>query len=236
MAASIPRVDIKGLRKVFGRHPALSGVSCSLLPGRIHLVMGPNGAGKSTLLAILSTLSRPTGGEVRYGEHSHAYAERHLRGRIGLLSHEAMLYRHMTCRENLHFFARLNRVADARQQVDRWLERVQLSAEADRPTAELSRGMQQRAALARVLMPEPHLLLLDEPFTGLDSASVSLLRQELCAARQAGRIVVLVSHDIAAVDGLCDVLLVLARGRLKLDHEESALGQERIRLLGDGVL
>lgn len=219
------------MRKVFGRHPALTDVSFTLRPGRVTLMMGPNGAGKSTLLSILSTLSRPSGGEVLYDGHDHAHAERHLRGRIGLLSHEAMLYRRMTCRENLLFFARLHRVAAPDRAVDRWLGRLKLEGEAARPLGELSRGQIQRAALARVLLPEPDLLLLDEPFTGLDREAAALLRAELGDAKERGRIVALVSHDADAVDGLCDHLLVLRRGRLGGEHEEVGLPRGRIQEL-----
>ena len=198
--------------------------------------MGPNGAGKSTLLGIVSTLSQPSGGEVLYGEHGHAHAERHLRGRIGLLSHDAMLYRRLTCRENLLFFARQHGIQNARAEVDRWLARLELDPVADRPVGELSRGLLQRAALARVLVPGPELLLLDEPFTGLDRGATRLLRDELARARQEGRIVVVVSHDADAVDGLCDHLLLLARGRLRVDHEEAALSRARTHELYHGAI
>jgi len=225
---TISEVQLSQVRKVFGRHPALSGVSCTLARGQIALFMGPNGAGKSTLLTILSTLSRPTSGQVLYGGHDQRHAERELRGRIGLVAHAPMLYRPMTSRENLVFFARLYGLRDAVAAADRWLERVGLSHAADRPVQLLSRGMVQRVALARALLPEPDLLLLDEPFTGLDRDATLLLRTELESARDAGRIVALVSHDVDAIAGLCDHLLVLARGRVAADISEGRLGAQQI--------
>jgi heme exporter protein CcmB len=225
---TISEVRLSEVRKVFGRHPALSGVTCTLARGQVALLMGPNGAGKSTLLTILSTLSRPTSGDVLYGERDHRHAEQQLRGRIGLVAHAPMLYRPMTSRENLRFFARLHGLRDAPAAVDRWLERVGMTHAADRPVQLLSRGMVQRVALARALLPEPELLLLDEPFTGLDREATSLLRRELEAARDAGRIVALVSHDVDAIGGLCDHLLVLARGRVAADVSEGRLGARQL--------
>jgi len=235
-AREISVVEVRSVRKVFARRPALAGVSFTLRGGRVTLMMGPNGAGKSTLLSILSTLSRPTEGEVLYGEHNHAHVERHLRGRIGLLSHESMLYRRMTCRENLLFFARLHRVPEPVRAVDRWLARLKLDGEAERPVGELSRGQVQRAALARVLLPGPDLLLLDEPFTGLDREAVELLRAEIVEASGSGRIVAVVSHDVDAVGGLCDHLLVLRRGRVGVEHEEPGLPRGRIQELYHAAL
>jgi heme exporter protein A len=230
----LSELRVKEVRKVFGRQVALGGVSFAVQPGRIALLVGPNGAGKSTLLAILSTLSRPSSGEVRYGEHDHAYAERHLRGRIGLLAHTPMLYERMTGRENLLFFARMYGVPEAAAAVSRTLTRVGMEDAADRPVSQLSRGMAQRLALARALLSDPDLLLLDEPFTGLDREAVGLLRDELEAARAGGRLVLVVTHDLEAVDGLCGHLLVLREGRLAVEQAESALSSQRILELYHG--
>ena len=225
----ISSVVLEGVRKVFGRQPALAGVSFALAPGEVSLLMGPNGAGKSTLLAILSTLSRPTSGTVRYGELDHRAAEGALRGRIGLLAHIPLLYERMSCRENLLFFARLYGLDPAEELVQRWLVRVGMEEAADKAVSQLSRGMLQRVALARALLPDPDLLLLDEPFTGLDRDAVRLLREELRGAREAGKIIVVVTHDVEAVDGLCDRLLVLKRGKLAAELAEAALPFRRIQ-------
>jgi len=216
---------LREVRKVFGRRPALAGVSCDFRAGELALLMGPNGAGKSTLLAILSTLSRPSSGQVLFGELDHARAEAELRGRIGLLAHAPLLYRQLSSRENLLFFARLYgfAAAPAEAAVGAWLARVGMVAEADKPVQALSRGMTQRVALARALLPDPELLLLDEPFTGLDREAIELLQVELRAASEAGKIVIVVSHDLEAMSGLPGHLAVLRRGKLVAEHREPGL-------------
>ena len=225
----LERVKFKGVRKRFGRHLALAGISAELRGGEVSLLMGPNGAGKSTLLGILSTLSRPTSGEVLYGELPHAEAEVELRGEIALVAHAPMLYRHLTGRENLRFFAELHGVARADEVVTSWLERVSMEHAADRPVAELSRGMTQRLTLARALLPGPRLLLMDEPFTGLDRDGVALLRREISGAAEQGAVVLVVSHDVEAMEALAGHLLVLRAGRLAVDQRETLMSASQLK-------
>ncbi len=225
---SFELLELKRVRKVFGRHAALAGVSARFVAGEVSLLMGPNGAGKSTLLGILSTTSRPTSGEVRFGDLDHRAAERQVAQRIGLLSHAPLLYPELSPRENLRFFAELYGRRDARVWVERWLDRVDLSAAAERPVRLLSHGMKQRVALGRALLHDPDLLLFDEPFTGLDRAGIKLLRQEIARARIERRIVIVVTHDIDAVDSLCDQLVVLRRGRVVAQEQGTALGAKEI--------
>jgi heme exporter protein A len=206
----------------------LAEVSTELESSRVTLIMGPNGAGKSTLLSILATLSRPTSGEVRYGEQDHRVAEHQLRHRIGLVAHNPMLYAELTGRENLRFFAALYGIEGSADRTEEWLKRVEVGDAGDRAVRELSRGMAQRIALARALIHDPDLVLLDEPFTGLDSAACGLLRKELARAAEMGKVVVVVSHDVAAVDRLCSHLLVLRRGRLAVDLLEPQLDRDTI--------
>ena len=217
------------MRKTFGRQVVLAGVSCTFPRGCVSLLVGPNGAGKSTLLRILSTLSRPTSGEVTYDEVGHLEAETLLRGRIGQVDHAPMLYRQMSGRENLLFFARMYGVPDPEATVEAWLDRVGLAGHAKRPVRQLSRGMIQRLALARALLHDPALLLLDEPFTGLDQEAIKLLREELAAAGEAGKVVILTTHELDAVDGLCGQLLVLREGRVAAQIEEPGMDAERVR-------
>ncbi len=225
--ADFEQVILRGVRKRFGRNVALAGVDAVFARGEPSLVMGPNGAGKSTLLSILATLSRPTSGEVLFDDMDHLTVEKHHRGAISLVAHDTMLYPQMSGRENLLFFARLHGVSGAAEQVARWLDQVGMAAAADRPVQELSRGMTQRITLARALMPDPGLLLLDEPFTGLDRDGVELLRREVDAAARRGAVVIIVSHDLDAVDGLCGNLLVLRRGKAadELRGEKLTAGQ-----------
>ena len=211
------------MRKVYGRHVALSGVSCGLRAGEITVLMGPNGAGKSTLLGLLSTLRRPSGGTLRFGEHDAVEFGGELRSQVGLVAHAALLYRDLSCRENLIFFARIYGVPDPARVADEWLARLGMTEAADRPVRHLSRGMTQRISVARALLSNPSLLLLDEPFTGLDFTAVEVLRDQLREARAAGKIVVVVTHDLEAMDGLADHVLVLVKGRLVAEHRSPGL-------------
>ncbi len=191
--------------------------------------MGPNGSGKSTLIGILSTLSRPTSGEVHYNNSNHGEAERDLRGRIGVIAHAPMLYAQLSGRENLRFFARMYGLPHCRERVELLLQRVGMQAASEKPIGKLSRGLIQHLALARALVTDPDLLLMDEPFTGLDRDATELLRGEIERASAAGTIVVIVTHDAGAVDGLCDQLLVLRSGRLAADISEPRLTRAGIQ-------
>jgi heme exporter protein A len=212
---SFDRVTVRGVTKVFDRQRALAGVDLELRAGRMCALLGPNGAGKSTLLGILSTLTRPTSGEVRYGELTHDVAARKLRGAIGLVAHESFLYADLTARENLRFWEGLYGVRGRAQGL---LARVGLEHAADRPVRTYSRGMQQRLALARALVSDPRLVLLDEPFTGLDKSGVEALREILRELRASGAILLLVTHDFQAAAGLCDQVIILRRGKVALDE------------------
>lgn len=193
------------------------------------MLVGHNGAGKSTLLAILATLSRPTSGQVLYGELDHQQMDDNMRAEIGVVDHSPMLYRQLTGRENLLFFAKLYGLPQPADAVQSWLERVGMDQEAHRPVAQLSRGMIQRLALARALIHDPSVLLMDEPFTGLDREAIDLLRGELSAAREQGKVVVLTTHELGAADQLCQHLMVLKRGRLAVDIDDKPLTTACIR-------
>jgi heme ABC exporter ATP-binding subunit CcmA len=211
-------VDFTSLRFIdvsrnFGRRRALNRVSLGAESGTITALLGHNGAGKSTLLSIAATLIEPSSGRVAYGE-SAATAGSALRARIGLLGHDLYLYQELTAAENLRFFARVYDLDDVERRVDAALERAGLTDRRDDTVAGFSRGMRQRLALERALIHEPRLLLLDEPFTGLDEAARTALRARLRSARDAGAIVLLTTHDTAAIDGLTDVAVTLVDGRL----------------------
>lgn len=218
---SFTEVRCEKVGRVFGRTRALHAFTHTFPAGKVTALLGDNGAGKSTLLAILSTLLSPSSGEVRYGDLSFAEAGARARGAIGLVSHAALIYPQLTARENLDFFGRLHGVPDRAGAIAAMLETVGLSKTAwDRPAATYSRGMLQRLALARALLPDPTLLLLDEPFTGLDREASGRLQGIVEAARAAGKIVVLVTHDLHMAARLADHTVILARGRLR--HREEA--------------
>jgi heme exporter protein A len=208
---SLQFVDVS---RTFGRRRALNRVSLTADAGTITALLGHNGAGKSTLLAIAATLLQPTSGTVRYGDLPVANGSVALRGRIGMLGHDLYLYPELTAAENLRFFARLYGIPDLERTVSRGVERAGLAERGDDPVAGYSRGMRQRLALERALMHEPRLLLLDEPFTGLDEAAREALRERLRSARAAGTIVILTTHDVAAIANLTDRSVTLVDGRL----------------------
>jgi heme exporter protein A len=211
-ALDFPFVAVDDVSRVFGRRRALSRVSVRVEAGEIVGILGPNGAGKSTLLGILGTLLRPTTGRVRYGEMdvSHGAA---LRARIGVLGHDLFLYPELTARENLEFFAGVCGVDRPAEVTRAALERAGLEDRADDPVSAFSRGMRQRVALERALIHQPRLVLLDEPFTGLDDASASALLRRLRALRDAGAMVIVATHDLDLADGLLDHALFLRDGR-----------------------
>jgi ABC-type multidrug transport system ATPase subunit len=200
--------------RTFGRRRALNRVTFQCRAGEVIALLGPNGAGKSTFLSIAATLLQPTSGSVTYGDLSAPRAGAALRGRIGLLAHDLYVYPDLTASENLDFFGRLYGLTDLRRRVTAALERAGLTDRRDEPVSGFSRGMRQRLALERALMHEPRLVLLDEPFTGLDDAATAALRDRVIALREAGAIVILTTHDLETIDGIVDRAVVLQNGRL----------------------
>jgi len=197
----------------FGRRRALNRVSLTCRSGELVALIGPNGAGKSTLLAIAATLLKPSSGQVLYGTRPAAGAGAAVRARIGLLAHDLFIYPELSARENLTFFAALHGVADAGPVVEAALARANLM-DRDDPVASFSRGMRQRLAIERALLHAPRLLLLDEPFTGLDDDAVRATSERLRRVRDAGAIVVVTTHDLEAIEPLADRALVLKAGRV----------------------
>ena len=189
-----PALSLSGLRRDYGERTALDGVSVELAAGESLVVLGPNGAGKTTLLRILGTLLRPSGGTVRVLGCELPSEAWKLRGLIGYLGHEPLLYRDLSGRENLAFQARLHGIdrAEAERRVEELLAAVGMERRADERVAELSAGMRQRLAICRCVLHRPQLLLLDEPDSNLDAGGRELAR-ELIGPGAATR--VLVTHD-----------------------------------------
>jgi heme exporter protein A len=207
------QVAVVGLGRHYGRRRALHDLSFSAQAGDILGLLGPNGAGKSTLLAILGTLLAPSAGRVEYGGRTSLDAGAGLRAQIGMLGHDLFLYPELSARENLLFFAGIYGLADAPARAAAALARAGLAARADDPVSSFSRGMRQRVALERALLHEPRLLLLDEPFTGLDQASSAALVARLRDVQSRGVITVLATHDLDVVDGVLSDVVFLQGGR-----------------------
>ena len=229
MRFDFDEVDIRDVSRYYGRRRALSHVSLVCRRHEVLGLLGPNGAGKSTLLSILATLITPSAGEVRYGVHHARQAGAALRARLGLLAHDLHLYPELTARENLDFFARLYGLPDVPGRVGRALEQAGLEDRGDDLVTSFSRGMRQRLALERALLHEPRLLLLDEPFTGLDDTSAAALVARLRQLRADGRIIVVATHDLDVAEGLLDRAAVLREGRLLAIDEAQGPLRERYR-------
>ncbi len=209
-------VDVANVSRRYGRRRALARATLTFRAGEIAGLFGPNGAGKSTLLGVISTLTVPSEGEVRFGGRLASELGDRLRARIGVLGHDLYLYGDLTARENLEFFGRLYRLPDLEARVDRGLAEARLTDRADDRASAFSRGLRQRLALARALLHEPRLVLLDEPFTGLDDDSVGMLSERLRALRAAGTIVIMATHDFESADGLVDRPICLRDGRVRV--------------------
>jgi len=207
-----PALSAIGLRRDYGERTALEGVGFELGGGETLLVLGPNGAGKTTLLRILATLLRPSGGELRALGCAIPTESWKLRGRIGLLGHEPLLYRDLSGRENLRFHARLHGIGGERAEarIGELLAAVAMERRADERVAELSAGMRQRLAICRCVLHEPELLLLDEPDSNLDAGGRELARALIGPGEARTRVVV--SHDPERFEGEADQVLRLEAG------------------------
>ena len=225
-----PVIAASGLVRRFGAVTALAGVDFTVQAGELVLLLGPNGAGKTTLLRALAGLVRPLRGSVRIAGRD-LHAEPDARRAVGFLSHQAMLYDDLTPRENLRFAAALHGLDAAERRIDDALAAVGLASRADTLVRGFSRGMLQRLAIARATLHAPPVLLLDEPFTGLDADASAELRRWIGARRDGGDTVAAVTHDPAELWPLADRVVVLQGGRVALDEPRPAdLAAFRARL------
>jgi heme ABC exporter ATP-binding subunit CcmA len=212
------QVEARGVGQLFGAVRALAGVDLTVRAGETSLLLGPNGAGKSTLLRVLSTLLRPTVGEVRYGDRTGEQVGRALRSRIAYLGHRTQLHAELSGRECLEQAAALHGLgSDASMRLPEAFRRLSLDPFVDRPVRTYSRGQAQRVALARVLLARPRLLLLDEPTTGLDRSSVGVLRDLLLDEARRGTMTLVSTHEPAALDGVFHRVIEMRGGRIASD-------------------
>ncbi len=215
-------IAVEKLDKVYGARWALRGVSFRVPPSEIVALVGPNGAGKTTLLRILATLTRPSAGAIHIGRIPLATHARAARGAIGFVGHQTFLYDNLTARENLELYARLYNLDDVPARVREVAQKVGVENRLDDVTRALSRGLQQRVTLARFLLHQPAILLLDEPYTGLDKTSADRLDQIMLNAKQEGRAMLFSTHDLERGLAVCDRALILANGRLVHDLPRGA--------------
>lgn len=207
-------IQINGLVKQYGFNPVLRGVNLHVQPGAFVTLVGSNGAGKSTLLRIVATLLKPTAGEIKIGGWAMPQFSNKVRQHIGLVSHQTLLYGDLTAAENLLFFAKLYQLEDGERRVTRALKRVGLAARQRDAVRTFSRGMMQRLTIARATLHEPDVLLLDEPYTGLDQDASALLDSLLLHESQNGRTILMITHDLLHGLNLCDRIAILSRGKI----------------------
>jgi heme exporter protein A len=206
-------IETRALSRTFGRRRALDGVDLAVGAGECLALFGPNGAGKTTLLRLLAGLIRPTSGSATIdGRRVPGGAE--VRGAVGLISHQSLLYAALSPRENVELSARLHGVSDPAAAAERALERMQILHRADAPVRRLSRGMQQRVSVARAVVHSPRVLLLDEPFSGLDESGGAALSLLLAGLRSEGAALLLVTHGVAEGFAAGTRLAVMHRGRI----------------------
>jgi heme ABC exporter ATP-binding subunit CcmA len=225
-------LELRNVSKYFGDLAALAGVQLRVEPGDAILLYGPNGAGKTTLLRLLATLARPSEGEVLFGG-KHVHRDPAAKAAIGFVSHTTFLYGDLTVRENLRFFGTLFALPRLEKKIDAALVFFDLGDRARTPVRELSRGLQQRVALARALLHDPQFLLLDEPFTGLDAATVSTLESLMRELPAQGKAMIFSTHDFERGAALSRRLVALEGGRIRYDGPLALLPRNLLRVTSE---
>jgi heme exporter protein A len=223
-----PLIEVRGLAKYFGRLSVLRDLNLKVNGGEFIALFGRNGAGKTTFLRIIAGLSRASAGIYEILMSGSANP-RYVRGAIGYLSHNTALYQDLTALENLQFYARLMGLHLPESELVRRIGEVGLSGREKEPVRNYSRGMQQRLGIARAFLHDPAILLLDEPFTGLDQAGSSFLKSYLQKAHLAGKTCIIALHDAALGYELADRLLVIEKGTALLDVAKSSLSLEEFQ-------
>ncbi len=219
-------ISVKKLVKRFGLKAILRGLDFEVGQGEFVALLGPNGAGKTTFLRILASLSRPTLGDVRLAGYQLPKQAAAVRSRLGVLSHQPLLYGDLTAEENLKFYGRMYGVYDLDMRIAETLELVGLSLRRRDLVRTFSRGMQQRLAIARAVIHDPEILLLDEPYTGLDQDASNMLDEILQDQAIQGRTVVMTSHDLARAANLAGRFDVLSRGVIIASAKRDEMPQD----------
>lgn len=219
---SEPLITVEKLDKTFGARWALRSVSFTVHQGEIVALVGPNGAGKTTLLRIIGTLSRANAGHIHIGKIPIAEHANSARAAIGFVGHQTFMYDDLTAWENLNFYARLYDLSDIPQRIREVAGRVGIEHRLNDVTRTLSRGLQQRLTIARMLLHNPAVLLLDEPYTGLDQVAADLLDQMMAEAKHEGRAILFSTHDLERGLAICDRAIIMKAGRIVHDLSRDA--------------
>ena len=234
-----PILELRQVRKTYGDFVAVDDVSLSVPAGTIYGLLGPNGAGKTSTIRMIMNITAPDSGEVRVFGHPRATADL---ARIGYLPEERGLYRKMTVMDQLLFLGEIHgrKRAELTSEIQRWLDRVELAKWSKSKVEELSKGMQQKVQLIGTVLHQPDLLILDEPFSGLDPINQELFRQLLFEYRQQGKSVVLSTHGMELAERMCDHICLISHGRAVLDGNlkeiKRRMGGNSFRLVAEGDL
>jgi heme exporter protein A len=226
---AVAAIEIRNLTKSFGSHVALRDVDLAVAEGEFLTMVGPNGAGKTTLIRILATLSRPTSGEVWVDGWNLADGAAEVRQRIGFVSHQPLLYGDLTAEENLRFYSRMYNVPEPENRIEEVLEQVGLLARRRDSVRTFSRGMQQRLSIARAILHRPAVMLLDEPYTGLDQQAAAMLDEVMRAVGTASLTVLMTTHDLHRGLVMSDRVAVLSAGRLVYQASRADLDEVSFR-------
>jgi heme exporter protein A len=221
-------IEVKKLVKCFGLKTVLRGVDFHVERGEFVALLGPNGAGKTTFLRILSTLARPSLGEVKVAGYRLPHEAAQVRARLGVVSHMPLLYGDLTAAENLEFYARMYGIPNYQLRITEVLELVGLESRRRDLVRTFSRGMQQRLAIGRAVLHDPEVMLFDEPYTGLDQDASSMLDEVLRSVAAQGRTVVMTSHDLARAEDLASRFDILSRGLISASATRASLGTSNL--------
>ncbi|HVS80419.1 MAG TPA: ATP-binding cassette domain-containing protein [Pyrinomonadaceae bacterium] len=216
MEETKPTLILDHVTKSFGEFTAVSDLSLQVRPGRVFGLIGPNGAGKTTTIRMIVNITVPDSGTIElFGQRMNTA----LQDRIGYLPEERGLYKKMKVGEQLRFFAELKdlRGAEAERRIDDWLKKLELSAWKEKRTKELSKGMQQKVQFITAVIHDPDLVILDEPFSGLDPVNVDLMKETILGQKAAGKTIILSTHQMEIAEKLCDDVCMINKARKVLD-------------------
>jgi ABC-2 type transport system ATP-binding protein/heme exporter protein A len=211
-------IEIKNISKLYGRFHALDNIDLTVGSDDFTAVLGRNGAGKTTLLKILATLLKPSGGEILINGHNIRKDSYAVLKQMGMVSHQTYIYSDLTAKENLSFYSKFYDVPHAEKKINDLLEKVGLAHRADESVRRFSRGMQQRLSIARALIHDPKILLLDEPYTGLDQKASEFLDHILLEYHGKGNCILIVTHDIERIAGIAKRAVVFDKGKVAWDR------------------
>lgn len=232
-ASSAWAIEARNLAKSFGEHRALGGIDLKVSRNEHLVIFGPNGAGKTTLLKILSTLVKPSAGNVWLDGIDIRDKSAQIRHKIGLVSHQAFLYDSLTVYENLRFYGKMYDVADLEKRINEVIDWVQLEPRLHDRVGTLSRGLQQRASIARAVLHNPSILFLDEPDVGLDPHASAMVRDIMGNIDSGGRTVVMTTHNLERGLELGDSVVILDRGRVVYQAARESIGEADFRQIYD---